>query len=196
MGKHFIDTKSSEILSNFHVFPCTTQIALFWPKLLPAFFLKKPWYLCPFEILEEALLCHAGLGYPSGVDGTLDRGQIHVSGWWSMGSWSCWFRSAWHYEYCNMVLNKMHSPLFAMLNLPLNSFPRSIFTSNANKLVPHQLTNSLPKIPRQNNFRIRTLIFPSMQSLSDSVHYHQRDIFRKKIWPMESSDQAVVSGVV
>jgi hypothetical protein len=31
------------------------QIALFWPKLLPAFFLKKPWYPCPFEILEEAL---------------------------------------------------------------------------------------------------------------------------------------------
>jgi hypothetical protein len=34
LGKHFIDPKRSEILS---VFPCTTQIALFWPKLLPAF---------------------------------------------------------------------------------------------------------------------------------------------------------------
>jgi hypothetical protein len=54
MGKHFIDPKSSEILSIFQVFPCTTQIALFWPKLLPALFLKKPRYLCPFEILEEA----------------------------------------------------------------------------------------------------------------------------------------------
>jgi hypothetical protein len=52
----FIDPKSSEILSIFQVFPCTTQIALFWPKLLPALFLKKPWYLCPFEILEEALV--------------------------------------------------------------------------------------------------------------------------------------------
>jgi hypothetical protein len=31
------------------------QIALFWPKLLPALFLKKPWYPCPFEILEETL---------------------------------------------------------------------------------------------------------------------------------------------
>jgi hypothetical protein len=31
------------------------QIALFWLKLLPALFLKKPWYPCPFEILEEAL---------------------------------------------------------------------------------------------------------------------------------------------
>jgi hypothetical protein len=40
MGKHFIDFKSSEILSIFQVFPCTTQIALFWPKLLPALFLK------------------------------------------------------------------------------------------------------------------------------------------------------------
>jgi hypothetical protein len=29
MGKHFIDAKSSEILSIFQVFPCTTQIALF-----------------------------------------------------------------------------------------------------------------------------------------------------------------------
>jgi hypothetical protein len=34
-----------------------TQIALFWPKLLPVFslFLKKPQYPCPFEILAEAL---------------------------------------------------------------------------------------------------------------------------------------------
>jgi hypothetical protein len=39
MEKHFIDPKRSEILS---VFPCTTQIAFFWPKLLPALFLKKP----------------------------------------------------------------------------------------------------------------------------------------------------------
>jgi hypothetical protein len=54
MGKHFIDPKSSEILSIFQVFPCTTQIALFWPKLLPALFLK-PRYPCPFEILAEAL---------------------------------------------------------------------------------------------------------------------------------------------
>jgi hypothetical protein len=43
MGKHFIDPKSkSEIMSIFQVFSCTTQIALFWPKLLPALFLKKP----------------------------------------------------------------------------------------------------------------------------------------------------------
>jgi hypothetical protein len=56
MGKHFIDPKSSEILSIFQVFPCsTTQIAIFWPKLLPTLFLKKPWYPCPFEILEETL---------------------------------------------------------------------------------------------------------------------------------------------
>jgi hypothetical protein len=41
MGKYFIDPKSSAILSIFQVFPCTTQIALFWPKLLPALFLKK-----------------------------------------------------------------------------------------------------------------------------------------------------------
>jgi hypothetical protein len=26
-----------------------------------------------------------------------------------------------------------------------------------------------------------TLIFPSVQSLSESVHYHQRDMFRKKL---------------
>jgi hypothetical protein len=30
-------------------------LALFWPKLLPALFLKKPWYPCPFEILAETL---------------------------------------------------------------------------------------------------------------------------------------------
>jgi hypothetical protein len=45
MGKHFIDPKRSEILSDFQVFPCTTQIARFWPKLL---------HPCPFEILAEA----------------------------------------------------------------------------------------------------------------------------------------------
>jgi hypothetical protein len=55
MRKFFIDPKSSEILSIFQVFHCTAQIALFWPKLLPAVFLKKPWYPCPFEILEETL---------------------------------------------------------------------------------------------------------------------------------------------
>jgi hypothetical protein len=55
MGKHFIDPKRSEILSVFQIFPSTTQIALFWPKLLPALFLKKPGYPCPFEILEETL---------------------------------------------------------------------------------------------------------------------------------------------
>jgi hypothetical protein len=39
-------------------------------------------------------------------------------------------------------------------------------------------------IHSQNHFRhvrIRTLIFPSMQSLSDIMHYCQRDIFRKKL---------------
>jgi hypothetical protein len=55
MGKHYIDPKSSEILSIIQVFPCTMQIALFWPKLLPALFLKKLWYPCPFEIMEETL---------------------------------------------------------------------------------------------------------------------------------------------
>jgi hypothetical protein len=47
-----------------------------------------------------------------------------------------------------------------------------------------------------NHFRIRTPIFLSVQSLSESVNYHQRDIFRKKtnkILPVESSDRAVVS---
>jgi hypothetical protein len=52
MGKHFIGHKRSEIPS---VFPCTLQIAFFWPKLLPALFLKKPGYPCPFEIPAEAL---------------------------------------------------------------------------------------------------------------------------------------------
>jgi hypothetical protein len=34
------------------------KFAFSWPKLLPAIFLKKPGYPCPFEILEEALLCN------------------------------------------------------------------------------------------------------------------------------------------
>jgi hypothetical protein len=36
------------------------------------------------------------------------------------------------------------------------------------------------KISRQNHFSMRTLIFPSGQSLSESMHYYQRDIFRLK----------------
>jgi hypothetical protein len=55
MGKHFIGPKSSEILSIFQVFHCTMQIAVYWPKLLPDLFLKKPWYPSPFEMLAEAL---------------------------------------------------------------------------------------------------------------------------------------------
>jgi hypothetical protein len=43
MGKHFIDPKRSEIMSVFQVFPCTTQIAFFRPKLLSALFLLKSW---------------------------------------------------------------------------------------------------------------------------------------------------------
>jgi hypothetical protein len=58
MEKHFIDPKRTEIRS---VFPGTTQIALFWPKLLPALFLKKPRYPCPFEILAEALRVYSYL---------------------------------------------------------------------------------------------------------------------------------------
>jgi hypothetical protein len=54
MGKHFNETKRSEILC---VFPCTMQIAHFFGqnRLLPAPFLKKHWYPCPFENLAEAL---------------------------------------------------------------------------------------------------------------------------------------------
>jgi hypothetical protein len=44
MGKYFIDHKSTEILSIFQVFPCTTQIALFLAKTAP----------CPFPY--EALI--------------------------------------------------------------------------------------------------------------------------------------------
>jgi hypothetical protein len=57
MGKHFIDPKERNSVRFSHfkskVFHCTTQIALFWPKLLPALFLK-PGYPCAFEILAEA----------------------------------------------------------------------------------------------------------------------------------------------
>jgi hypothetical protein len=31
------------------------KLPFFWPKLLPALFLKKPRYPCPFEILAETL---------------------------------------------------------------------------------------------------------------------------------------------
>jgi hypothetical protein len=60
----------------------------------------------------------------------------------------------------------------------------------------YEFAKSEQKYPVKNHFSIRTLIFPSVQSLSDSVYYHQRDIFRKKtkkIWPVESGDRAVAS---
>jgi hypothetical protein len=57
MGKHFIDPKSSEICK---FFPCTTQIALVWPKLLPALFdipaLLKSWQKHQKVIAKSAKL--------------------------------------------------------------------------------------------------------------------------------------------
>jgi hypothetical protein len=41
MEKHFIHPERREILSVFQVFPCTTQIALFWPKLSLPFSLRS-----------------------------------------------------------------------------------------------------------------------------------------------------------
>jgi hypothetical protein len=67
MGKHFIQ-----------VFPCTTQIALFWPKLLPALFLKKPWYPCPFEILEETLIFVESEGFCANEIQTYDFNRIKL----------------------------------------------------------------------------------------------------------------------
>jgi hypothetical protein len=43
-----------------------------------------------------------------------------------------------------------------------------------------QRTNSEFAKSRQNHLKMHTNI-PSVQSLSNSVHYHQRDIFRKKL---------------
>jgi hypothetical protein len=57
-GKIFYWPKKEWNSVVFQVFPCTTQIAPFWPKLLIALFMKKPWYPCPFEILEEALIAY------------------------------------------------------------------------------------------------------------------------------------------
>jgi hypothetical protein len=70
--------KSSEILFIFQVFPCTTQIALFWRKLLPALFLKKPWYPCPIEILEEALDT-VFIKHQAYVSSTLYKGKDRIS---------------------------------------------------------------------------------------------------------------------
>jgi hypothetical protein len=53
MGKHFIDPKRGEIRSVFKV--VRRKLPFFGPKLLPALFIKKPRYPCPFEILAEAL---------------------------------------------------------------------------------------------------------------------------------------------
>jgi hypothetical protein len=55
MGKHFIYPKSSEFCPFFKFFLLRRKLPFFWPKLLPALFLKKPRYPCPFEILEETL---------------------------------------------------------------------------------------------------------------------------------------------
>jgi hypothetical protein len=55
MGKHFIDPKSSDFCPFFKFFFVRRKLPFFWPKLLPALFLKKPRYPCPFEILEETL---------------------------------------------------------------------------------------------------------------------------------------------
>jgi hypothetical protein len=41
MAKHYIDHKNSEIMSIFQVFPCATQIALFWPSYSLPFSLRS-----------------------------------------------------------------------------------------------------------------------------------------------------------
>jgi hypothetical protein len=57
MGKHFIDPKSSEFYQFFKFFLVRRKLPFFLAKkLLPALFLKKPRYPCPFEILEETLV--------------------------------------------------------------------------------------------------------------------------------------------
>jgi hypothetical protein len=56
MGKHFIDPKSSEICQFFKFFIVRRKLTFFGPRRLPALYLKKPWYPCPFEILEETLM--------------------------------------------------------------------------------------------------------------------------------------------
>jgi hypothetical protein len=48
VGKHFIDPKSSEILSSFSLYDANCP---FLAKTAPCPF---PWYPCPFEIQEEA----------------------------------------------------------------------------------------------------------------------------------------------
>jgi hypothetical protein len=47
------------------------------------------------------------------------------------------------------------------------------------------------KISRQNHFSIRKLIFPSVQSLFESVHYHQCDIFHKKLTKFDPWSPAI-----
>jgi hypothetical protein len=57
-GKHFIDPKSSEFCPFFKFFLVQRKLPFFLLKLLPAPFpYKKPRYPCPFEIVEETLLC-------------------------------------------------------------------------------------------------------------------------------------------
>jgi hypothetical protein len=79
-GKHFIDPKSSEFCPFFKFFLVQRKLPFFWPKLLPALFLKKPRYPCPFEILEETL-GHAGIvllpGFQKGRDIKPSKGKGH-----------------------------------------------------------------------------------------------------------------------
>jgi hypothetical protein len=42
LWKKYFNFKLTPLNFLVDIFPFTTQIALFWPKLLPALFLKKP----------------------------------------------------------------------------------------------------------------------------------------------------------
>jgi hypothetical protein len=55
LGKTFHWPKKEWNSVRFSSFSLYDANCPFLPKLLPALFLKKPWYPCPFEILAEAL---------------------------------------------------------------------------------------------------------------------------------------------
>jgi hypothetical protein len=129
MGKHFIDPKRKTIQS---VFPCMMQIALFWPKLLPALFLKQPCYPCPFEILAEALLKGPTAKYFSHINTVEPPFAEPLPGGHVLRTpkFSPKLVISIQYDLCNQVLLYLHSfllNLFPLYRITISCFVLLLF---------------------------------------------------------------------
>jgi hypothetical protein len=104
--------KNNFFKNYFQVFPFTMQKMPFsWPKLLPALFLKKPCYPCPFEILAEALVWDSRWLY-----------DLQITKGYFKGILSLIFRDNMKKSYDGNLTNEISQFLFTFTNFASKTF--------------------------------------------------------------------------